>query len=94
MAEAWSVPPWQIESEISLLWWERWQIWSAERAALNKRKSKSNTDKPDYKLRIIVEGEDCASGPLGNVAGSLGRIGEFAAGSLQQTVSKKHLTGR
>lgn len=37
---------------------------------------------PEYKLRIIVEGQDKASGPLGNVASSLQRIGEFAAGNL------------
>ena len=37
---------------------------------------------PEYKLRIVVEGKDNASGPLGNVASSLQRIGEFAAGSL------------
>lgn len=36
----------------------------------------------DYKLRIVVEGEDKASGPLGSVGGSLQRIGEFAAGGL------------
>lgn len=36
----------------------------------------------DYRLRIIVEGEDRASGPLGNVAGSLQRIGEFATGGV------------
>ncbi len=48
---------------------------------------------PDYKLRIIVEGEDHASGPLGNVAGSLGRIGEFAAGSLLADGIKKTFDG-
>jgi len=37
---------------------------------------------PDYRLRIIVEGQDNASRPLGNVASSLQRIGEFAAGGL------------
>lgn len=44
MAEAWGVPPWQVEDEMSLMWWERWQTWSAERAALNKPKSKPDTD--------------------------------------------------
>lgn len=34
----------------------------------------------DYKIRIIVEGEDRASGPLGGIAGALGRMGEVAGG--------------
>lgn len=37
---------------------------------------------PEYKLRIVIEGRDNASGALGNVAGSLRRITEFAAGGL------------
>lgn len=38
---------------------------------------------PDYKIRLIVTGEDRgASRVMGNVAGSLGRIGEFAAGGV------------
>jgi TP901 family phage tail tape measure protein len=36
----------------------------------------------EYKIRIVVEGEDRASGQLNNVTGSLQRIGEFAAGNL------------
>ena len=36
----------------------------------------------EYKIRIVVEGEDRASRPLGNAASSLQRIGEFAAGGL------------
>ena len=35
---------------------------------------------PDYKLRIIVEGVDKASGPLKAVGGALGNIGQIAAG--------------
>ena len=36
----------------------------------------------DYKIRLIVEGVDRASGALGGALGSLQRIGEFAAGNL------------
>lgn len=36
----------------------------------------------EYKLRIVIEGEDKASGALGGVANSLQRIGEFAAGGV------------
>jgi len=36
----------------------------------------------DYKIRIIVEGEDRASGPLAGVTGSLQRMGEVAGGML------------
>ena len=36
----------------------------------------------DYTIKIVVVGEDRASGPLGGVAGALGRIGEFAAGGV------------
>lgn len=35
---------------------------------------------PNYTLKIIVEGEDRASGPLKNVGGALGDIGKIAAG--------------
>ena len=34
----------------------------------------------DYKIRIIVEGEDRASGPLSGAMGSLQRMGEIAGG--------------
>lgn len=37
---------------------------------------------PEYKLTFIVEGRDQASGPLGAVGLSLGRIAEFALGDL------------
>jgi len=36
----------------------------------------------EYKLRIVIEGEDKASGALGGVANSLQRIGEFATGGV------------
>lgn len=35
---------------------------------------------PDYKLRIVIEGEDRASGAIKNVEGALGSIGKIAAG--------------
>jgi len=37
---------------------------------------------PSYKLNIIVQGRDRASGALGKVRGSLGRIAEFAIGNV------------
>lgn len=36
----------------------------------------------DYKIRIIVEGEDRASGPLGRVSSALGSMGTVAGGIL------------
>lgn len=35
-----------------------------------------------YTLSIIVEGQDKASGPLGGIAGAIGRIGQIAGGVL------------
>ena len=35
---------------------------------------------PNYTLKIVVEGEDRASGPLKNVGSALGDIGKIAAG--------------
>lgn len=35
-----------------------------------------------YTLSIVVEGQDRASGPLGGIAGAIGRIGEIAGGVL------------
>lgn len=37
---------------------------------------------PDYKLRLIVEGEDRASGPLLRAGGALGNIAQIAGGTL------------
>ncbi len=48
---------------------------------------------PDYKLRIIVEGEDRASRPLSGIAGSLGRIAEFTAGNLLASGIEKVFSG-
>lgn len=44
---------------------------------------------PEYRVSIIVEGEDRASGPLGRVGGALGGIGTIAGGIL----SAQLLTG-
>lgn len=30
-AKEWGIPPWQVESEASQLWWDRWQAWYEER---------------------------------------------------------------
>ena len=35
---------------------------------------------PNYVLKIVIEGEDRASGPLKSVGGALGEIGKIAAG--------------
>ena len=49
---------------------------------------------PDYKIRLIVEGEDRgASRVLGGVSSSLGRIGEFAAGGLLARGIESAITG-
>ena len=46
-----------------------------------------------YKLSIIVEGQDKASGPLGGVSGALGNVGEIAAGILASDVFIKLANG-
>lgn len=37
-AAEWHIPPWQVENEASLLWWDRWNIYREEQARFNKAK--------------------------------------------------------
>ena len=48
---------------------------------------------PDYKLRIIAEGKDKASGPLGTVAGALGNVATVAGGIIAAQVLSKVAAG-
>jgi hypothetical protein len=44
-AEEWSQPPWVIEEEAPLLWWERWKVYREERiTAMPKPKGKGSLD--------------------------------------------------
>ena len=47
----------------------------------------------EYKLRIVVEGKDAASGPLGKAGGSLQRIGEIAGGMIAAQIFTKIAEG-
>jgi hypothetical protein len=38
-AKEWGVPPWVIEDEISLEWWERWRVLQEERAKTQQAKA-------------------------------------------------------
>jgi len=38
-AEAWSMPPWEIEAQASQLWWERWRCWTEEKNLVRKGSS-------------------------------------------------------
>lgn len=35
-AKEWGVPPWQVEDEATLLWWQRWRIFEEEVAEQRK----------------------------------------------------------
>jgi hypothetical protein len=41
MAEAWGIPPWEIEERGSALWGERYVLW---RTAVNKAQEKAQKD--------------------------------------------------
>jgi hypothetical protein len=35
-AKEWSIPPWQVEDEATLLWWQRWRVFEEEVAEQRK----------------------------------------------------------
>ncbi len=35
-AKEWGIPPWQVEDEASVLWWQRWQVLREETARARK----------------------------------------------------------
>ena len=48
---------------------------------------------PTYKLNIIAEGKDRASGPLGKVGGALGNVASIAGGIIAAQVFTKLASG-
>lgn len=48
---------------------------------------------PEYRVSIIVQGEDRASGPLGNVGNALGGIGTIAGGILTAGLIERIASG-
>ena len=46
-AKEWSIPPWQVEDEASVLWWQRWQVLREETARARKNAADKATERAE-----------------------------------------------
>jgi len=56
MAEQWSVPPWELERELSCVWADRWAALQEARARANKAAAKNHRPMNGKRRSAIASG--------------------------------------